>query len=248
MRFIQGEVLENRPLSRDFFLLKVGGKFPEAVPGQFAMLFPSPSLEPFLGRPFGIAMQEEDSLLFLIKVVGRGTFLLSRKKEGESLAVIAPLGKGFSYHMGRTLLVGGGSGVAPLIFLASRLSGYTLLYGARTKEEVFLEAFPHLKGRAEEVVVVTEDGSAGRRGLLTQHIPAGDFSMAYVSGPWAMMREFSRLYKGEAQFSLETRMACGFGVCYGCAVRIKRGGEEKMVRACVEGPVFKGEEIIWIQG
>ncbi len=247
MKFVQGEVLENLSLSRDFFLLRIGGEFPEAVPGQFAMLSVSSSLEPFLARPFGIAMQEKDSLLFLIKIVGRGTLLLSQKRKGETLAVIAPLGKGFSHPPGRALLVGGGSGIVPLIFLASRISGYTLVYGARSKGEVFLEAFPHLEDRANEVVVVTEDGSAGKRGLVTQHIPYGDFSMAYVSGPWAMMREFSKIYKGKAEFSLETRMACGFGVCYGCAVRIKRDGQEKMVRACVEGPVFKGEEIVWTQ-
>ncbi len=248
MKVVPGEVLENRRLSQDFFLLKIGGDFPPAEPGQFAMVSVSSSLEPFLGRPFGIAMQERDALIFLVKIVGRGTAMLSRRRRGEKISLVTPLGKGFSPIQGRALLAGGGSGIVPLVFLASRLSGYTLVYGARTRREVFLDAFPHLQERAREVVVVTEDGSLGKKGLLTRHIPPGEFHMAYVSGPWAMMREFHRVYPGKAEFSLETRMACGFGACFGCAVKVMREGRERMVRACVEGPVFKGEEIIWTQG
>jgi len=212
------------------------------------MISPSPSFDPFLRRPFGILHQEGNSLFFLIKVVGRGTRLLSEKKPGDKLSLIIPLGNGFTLKEGKVLLAGGGTGIVPLVYLASRLEDFTLLYGAKTRDEIFLNEFPWLRKRAREVIITTEDGSAGRKGLLTRHIPQEDFSCAYVSGPWPMMMEFARLYRGEAEFSLETIMGCGFGVCYGCAVRVRRGGQEKIVRACLEGPVFKKEEVIWTQG
>ncbi len=247
MKKVLGEVKENRSLGRDFFLLRIEGEFPPSKPGQFAMLSPSPTFEPFLKRPFGILFQEGESLFFLIKKVGRGTHLLSLKRKGEKISLITPLGNGFTPYPGRVLLAGGGTGVVPLLYLARRMQGYTFLYGARSGEEVFLREFPWVEERAEEVIITTEDGSLGRKGVLTQHIPHGDFSMAYVSGPWTMMRRFAEAYPAEAEFSLETIMGCGFGICYGCAVRVRRGEGEKIVRACLEGPVFKKEEIVWTQ-
>ncbi len=247
MKQVEGEIRGKVFLKGNLLFLEVEGDFPPSKPGQFAMISPSPSFDPFLRRPFGILFQDGNSLFFLIKIIGRGTRLISEKRIGEKISVITPLGNGFTLKEGKVLLAGGGTGIVPLIYLASKLKGFTLLYGAKTRDEILIDQFLWLKAMPREIIITTEDGSAGKKGLLTQHIPQEDFSYAYVSGPWPMMREFARLYKGEAEFSLETIMGCGFGVCYGCAVRVRRKGREKIVRACMEGPVFRKEEVIWTQ-
>ena len=246
MKEIKGIVEKNIEIAPQYYLLEIKGDFPPSVPGQFAMLSPSSSFDPFLRRPFGIADQGEGWAKFIYKVVGRGTTILSTLKPGDNVSLISPLGKGFDPIKENSLLIAGGTGIAPILYLAKKLSKFVLLYGAKTEKEILkklVEEFVIGKG---EVIFVTEDGSLGKKGLLTQHIPSGEFEMAYVAGPYQMMKKFSRLYKGKALFSMETRMGCGFGVCYSCVVKVRKNGKEKYVRSCVEGPVFKGEEIIWI--
>ncbi len=246
MKEVWGKVEENREIAPGYFALKLEGDFPPSKPGQFAMLSPASALDPFLRRPFGIAGQGPGWIRFIYKVVGRGTALLSRLKPGESISLISPLGKGFSQVEGTSLLVAGGTGIAPILYLASVLERFVLLYGAKNSEELLVEEVKRTIGEKHRIVYVTEDGSFGERGLLTEHIPEGNFSIAFVAGPYPMMKEFAGNYRGRAQFSFEARMGCGFGACYSCVVKVKKGGEEKYVRSCVEGPVFDGEEVVWI--
>ncbi len=246
MKERQGSVEENREIASGYFSLIVSGDFPTSSPGQFAMVSVSDTFEPFLRRPFGIADQGNNWIRFIYKVQGRGTELLSRLKKGEVLSLITPLGKGFFMEKGRVLLVAGGTGIAPLLYLAQNFEEFVLLYGAKTKSALLREEVEKIIGKAHSLIYTTEDGSYGLKGLLTSHIPEEKFSMAYVAGPYKMMKEFSRIYSGEAQFSFEERMGCGFGVCYSCVVRVKREGKEEYVRSCKEGPVFFGKEVVWI--
>jgi len=176
--------------------------------------------------------------------MGRGTQLLSQLGEGDELDVLGPLGNPFPYEIYKNpLLVAGGIGIAPLYFLAKTLDHPTLIFGAKSKDELY--ALDELREFAV-VLPFTEDGSAGERGLATskllQLIPGYD--AIFACGPGAMLMEVARIGKevGLPSFiSLEERMACGFGACLGCAVRTREG--YKMV--CKDGPVMPGEEVIF---
>jgi len=246
MKERKGGVEENREISSGYFSLLVSGDFPPSSPGQFAMVSVSNTFEPFLRRPFAIAGQGNDWIRFIYRVQGRGTEILSRLKKGEVLSLITPLGRGFSIEKGKVLLVAGGIGIAPLLHLAQNLEEFVLLYGAKSKRVLLTEEVEKITGKGHSLIYTTEDGSYGSKGFLTSYIPEEEFSMAYVAGPYRMMKEFSMFYDGEAQFSFEERMGCGFGVCYSCVVRVKREGKEEYVRSCKEGPVFFGKEVVWI--
>jgi len=227
----------------------------EIVPGQFVQVRVSAGTDPFLRRTFSVSGASPDSgtIELLVDIVGKGTELLCSMKRGGILDVIGPLGTGFDtapangFH---AVLVGGGSGAAPLIFLADRLSRSTgtrvdFLYGART--ESLLCAVP---GLPEGVVshAATDDGSSGYHGfvsaLLEMFLADSKPSMVYTCGPLPMMKTVAEicLRTGvRCQVSLEERMACGFGVCLGCAVMNREG---KMIRSCVEGPVFYSDEVV----
>ena len=244
MKDIEARVVENRCLGGNHYLIRLRGEFPASQPGQFLMVQVSPSFDPFLRRPFAIMDQERDELLVYYTVVGRGTWLLSEKKPGEPLEVITPLGRPFKIEREGAALFAGGRGAAPLHYLARFLKEPVIYYAGRSAGELALADF--LKKRAGQLVLITEDGSVGKKGLLTDHIPEQPYRAAYVVGPEAMMRAFARRYRGKnVQYSFEERMGCGFGVCFGCAVRVKRDGKEIYVRACREGPVFSGEELVW---
>ncbi len=244
MKDLEAKVVENRCLGGSHHLIRLRGQFPASRPGQFLMLQVSFSLDPFLRRPFAIMDQQEDELLIYYTVVGRGTWLLSQKKPGDVVRVITPLGKPFEVVTEGAALFAGGRGAAPLHYLARFLKEPVVYYAGRTAGDLVLADF--FKKLAAQVVLITEDGSAGKKGLLTEHLPEQPYRAAYVVGPEAMMRAFAKKYRGKnVQYSFEERMGCGFGVCYGCAVRIRRGGREFYVRACREGPVFSGEELVW---
>lgn len=245
MKEIWGRIEENKEIVPGYFSIKLSGEFPPSNPGQFAMVLPAPSMEPFLRRPLGIAGQGPGWIRFIYKVVGRGTSLLSHLRPGQRLSVISPLGNGFSVEKGRVLLVAGGTGIAPIVYLAGFLKDFVLLYGAKTSRDLLIEEVDKIT-EGNDVVYVTEDGSHGKKGVLTDYLPERGFSMAYVAGPYPMMRRFSEMYQGRAQYSFEAMMGCGFGVCYSCVVKVRRDGMEKYVRTCVEGPVFNGEEVVWI--
>ena len=227
----------------------------EILPGQFVQVRVSAGTDPFLRRTFSVsgASPDSGSIELLVDTVGRGTELLCSMKRGGIIDIIGPLGTGFDIVQANgfhAVLVGGGSGAAPLIFLADRLSRtkgnrIDFLYGART--ESLLRA---VTGLPKNVVfhAATDDGSSGYHGFVTplletffaDSIP----SMVYTCGPLPMMKAVAEIcLRGSVrcQVSLEERMACGFGVCLGCTVMNKEG---KMIRSCVEGPVFYSDEVV----
>lgn len=258
MKDITATVRHNTPIARNTYMmrLELSGGFCEARAGQFIMLRVSDSTDPFLRRPFSIAgIQEDGSLLLLYRVVGKGTAIMSQWREGTRTEVLGPLGNGFALSPGKgySILVAGGIGIAPLVFLSRQVKSFktSLLLGARTKDE--LVPVNGLVPEGLEISTATEDGSMGRRGLVTgllQNV-LGDVkveqTMVYACGPWPMLREVSRICSARGipcQVSLETAMACGVGACLGCVVRGKGNGN-KYYRVCKDGPVFNAEKIDW---
>jgi dihydroorotate dehydrogenase electron transfer subunit len=198
-----------------------------------------------LRRPFSLHQLDGKKMALLFNVVGRGTHWLSQRQAGEKLDLLGPLGNGYKIYPDakNLLLVAGGIGIAPLRFLADeavkRGLSVTLLYG--TADNKRLSIPPHLK-----LVSATEDGSVGHRGMITDILP--DFiswaDQVFACGPLPMYKTMARmpqLRDKPIQVSLEVRMGCGLGVCYGCTVKTKNG----LNQVCKDGPVFELNDILW---
>ena len=210
-----------------------------AVPGQFAqILVPGHTLR----RPISICSIGRETLRFVFQVRGEGTEKLSRYRPGDDIDILAPLGKGFPIDPNkRTLLVGGGIGVPPLLGVAEALGGNAVaVLGFRSRGLVILEE--DFKNTGAKVLIATDDGSYGYHGLVTDLAAGEDFQVLMACGPGPMLRGAGAL-AGErgvpGYLSLEERMACGVGACLGCAVALTDGeGREYFGHVCKDGPVF----------
>lgn len=230
--------------------LEVGADWPTALPGQFVMLSPgalpaAPRLDPLLPRPMAIFRREGAALDVLYKVTGRGTALLAAARPGERVRMVGPLGRAFPEPApgARVALVGGGTGIASLFDLAARarMGGPVLaLLGARRADD--LMALGAFRALGVELQLATEDGSAGRKGLVTDLLDEAltdGVDAVYACGPTPMMQRAAALAADAGRpcfLSLENRMACGFGVCLGCAVPRREAG---YALVCRDGPVFE---------
>ncbi|MEE9280385.1 MAG: dihydroorotate dehydrogenase electron transfer subunit [Myxococcota bacterium] len=220
--------------------------WPGHRPGQFAMLQLDPEghhRDPLLPRPMAIYRGSGEELEFRFKVVGRGTALLAELGSGAALGVVGPLGNGFDPPRGRPVLVGGGTGVASLYELARTAPPESLVaLGGRTESEIL--GLDDFRALPLELRVATEDGSAGRRGLVTELLALEASDEVLACGPLGMMRrahELARAVGARCQVSLETGMACGFGICLGCVVRTRQGYRY----VCTHGPVFDADALDW---
>jgi len=225
---------------------------PEMCPGQFAQIRIDESKDTFLRRPISIHQvdYERQEVAFLIQKVGNGTASLWEKRPGSMLNAILPLGKGFTMPTSSTqriLLVGGGVGVAPLLFLGTEIHKMgarpTFLLGARSKSDLLrIDAY-----RAYgDVYVTTEDGSEGEKGFVTQHsiLQNEKFDRIAVCGPKPMMMAMAAYAKSVSipcEISLENMMACGLGACLCCVENTVDGN----VCVCKEGPVFSIDKLKW---
>ncbi len=254
-------VKSNQPMGPEIFLLTLEAPAiaAQARPGQFVMLRVSPGPEPLLARPFSVHGVEGDRVLILYQVVGKGTALLQEAAPGQELVMWGPLGRGFELDGKRPALVGGGIGIAPLVFAAERLSekvdGVRLFYGlpGAAGLDPLMELFEQ---RLDPVKVAlsfsTEDGSLGFEGLVTHllqdslSLPAFERPNAILAcGPMPMLKAVAEIcaeHGVPCQVSLEAPMACGVGACLGCAVPAAGGG---YARACMEGPVMDAALIDW---
>jgi len=233
-----------------------------AVPGQFCMLKVADKGEILLRRPLSVHRIENGKLEFLYELIGKGTRELSRRRPGEGLDLLGPLGNGFDYSSDeyaakKPILVAGGMGAAPLVFLAEKLrerknkgskSKTLVLIGAKTKSHILCEK--EFKNYGCDVKIATDNGSAGSRGRVTALLEGilseeeTGQAVIYGCGPNPMLKELSRISNEigvPAQLSLEAHMACGIGACLGCAVRTKEGYQ----RVCKEGPVFDARKMIF---
>ena len=235
-------IQENTPLARDVWRMRLTGDVSGvARPGQFVNLRLAGR---FLRRPISVADREGDRITLIYKTVGAGTRQLSRMAPGEELDCLTGLGNGYDQSRAgdRPLLLGGGAGVPPLYWLAKELRAagkpVAAVLGFNSREDVFgEEAFRDL---GCEVTVTTADGSYGRKGFVTDALPA-EYSYFYACGPEPMLRAVDRASATEGEFSLEERMGCGFGACMGCSCRTREGTK----RICREGPVLRKGEILW---
>ena len=199
----------------------------------------------FLRRPFSVCGVEGDELTLAVKLAGRGTQALHELPAGAQLEVLTGLGRGFDLARsgGAPLLLGGGSGVAPMLYLARELSKLgtrpAAALGFGTAAECCFER--EFRELCSDLRVFTQDGSRGERGLVTQALERGGYSFVYACGPLPMLRAVDEGSAAPGQFSLEARMGCGFGACMGCTVETKNGPR----RVCRDGPVFGLGEVRW---
>jgi dihydroorotate dehydrogenase electron transfer subunit len=227
----------------------------EAQPGQFVHLRCGKGVDPLLRRPLSIndVQREKGYLTFWYQVVGKGTKLLSQVQAGECLDVIGPLGHGFQTDLSgnKVGLIGGGMGIAPLIFLGQELAERNKVqgfWGGRSKE--LLPRFS--ANRTFPYELITEDGSSGKQGLVTEllaeYLSREQFDFLFACGPRPMLAEVSRLahqWEIPLQVSLETVMACGVGACLGCTFKGAGAAKGKQFKVCQDGPVFWAEEVSW---
>lgn len=249
-------IRSNTRLNDRNYLLKVtpagNEPLPQMYPGQFVQIRVDNSPQVFLRRPISINFvdDEQNEIWFLIQSVGEGTAKISALSPGETMNLLIPLGSSFSLpdEKGNFLLIGGGVGTAPLLFLGKKMreKGFEpdfLLGGRSDKDILQRDDFERLG----TLYCTTEDGSQGEKGFVTQHsiLQNKKYDFIYTCGPKPMMVAVARYaqQKGiSCEASLENLMACGFGACLCCIEKTIRGN----VCACTEGPVFNTKELTWL--
>jgi len=259
------EITHNNAVAPGCFRIGLKWKTPWISPGQFVMLRVTDSLDPLLRRPFGIydiinaagkAGLIGTGIELLYKVVGRGTRILSLKKPGECVDVLGPLGNGWPLPLlsgknKKVIMTGGGMGIAPLYLLSKKIKTGVLLFGAKHGSEAGLtKAF-----KGHKIRIAAEDGSAGKKGMVTALLKdeLGPDSVVCACGPVGMLKAVAAIAKDadvDCYVSLESSMACGIGVCLGCAVKsgapaITTAANKGYKMVCSDGPVFLSRDIDW---
>jgi dihydroorotate dehydrogenase electron transfer subunit len=265
---VTAEVIANRQLSREYNVLalrapSIGGT---AAPGQFVMIRAGARWDPLLRRPFSVFEVLRDAagtavgVSIFNKRIGVSTEMIYSAHEGQRVGCLGPLGRPFLLVDKPTeaWMVAGGVGLAPFATLAAALHArevkQTLFYGARRAEELFYLDF--FRGLGVELVLTTEDGTAGERGRvvaplerrLAECAPASPL-MVYACGPEGMLRATASAtarHGRRCQVSVERVMGCGMGGCYSCVIPL-RGDDGRFhnVRSCLAGPVLAADQILW---
>lgn len=239
----KAQVLANIKLSADTYKLVLNNSAiaKSAMPGQFVSILCEDLV---LRRPFSIANAYDEIFEIIYKIKGKGTKFLANLKKGDFADVIGTFGNGFSIEDKNSLLVGCGVGIAPVMFLANRLKKYTLIGCFQTALE-FLRF-------AQNDIIITEDGSAGLKGRLDNHLESIINQVKpekiCTCGPNPAMAYISRTaqnYNIPVEAALEREFACGTGVCMGCVIQINQNGKTVNKRICKDGPVFNGSEVVW---
>jgi dihydroorotate dehydrogenase electron transfer subunit len=235
------------------FELEEGDIASQARPGQFVMVRPSFRVfDPLLPRPFAVLSANHDRFSLLFEVVGKGTELLSYLEVGDVVEVLGPLGRGFSLDAPFGILLAGGRGLVPLVFLAREFEKrgipFSFFLGVRKRKDLallrLLEDLPRVLWSCEEAVsggfcgtVLDLVGKCLERALWRG-------ARIYACGPEGMLRELATVFPGkeeDIEVALEARMGCGFGVCLGCAIPRRGGG---YWHVCSDGPVFRLSEVV----
>jgi len=238
-------VSSNEPVAKDCYRLELRCTQQSY---RFSGEFVSLAIENcFLRRPLSVADSHENCITLIYKVVGEGTKILSGYAKGRTIDVLTDLGKGFDPDAckAKALLVGGGLGAAPLYMLAKQLRNQgkkvNAILGFGSECDIVLEK--EFTQHCDSVTIVTMDGSKGIKGTpcdaIKQLKPSYDFY--YSCGPMVMMKALASLATGKGEASLEERMGCAAGFCYGCSINTAKGPK----RVCKDGPVFKTEDLLW---
>lgn len=249
------KVTENSHLHNNYCLLKLttNETLPDMLPGQFVQVLADNSPTTFLRRPISINFinKTTNELWLLIQKVGDGTRAIANYKPGDYINILLPLGNSFTLPAGdkeqNLLLIGGGVGTAPMLFLGAALKekGFTptFLLGARSQKDLMqLDDFQ----KFGNVYTTTEDGSHGEKGYVTNHSVLSDipFDRIYTCGPKPMMVAVAKYASAQnitCEVSLENTMACGIGACLCCVEKTTNGH----VCVCTEGPVFNIDKLTW---
>jgi len=245
------EVVDKEQLADGIFSISVycADMAKSACPGQFLHI--KCGDEHLLRRPISICSVNGNVLDLVLEIKGGGTQWLSRVLPGDFLDVIGPVGNGFSIPEGRFIVVGGGIGVPPMLYVAQLSAGRaTALLGFRSINNILLK--DEFDNVCERVIVTTDDGSFGVHGYLTvplkELLVNGDYDAVLACGPTAMLSavaQLCQLHQMPCQVSLEERMGCGVGACLVCACATMKDSNQEMSRICVDGPVFNASEVIW---
>lgn len=242
------KIAANQKVATDTYVLQLTGDTKAiTTPGQFVNV-EVPGF--YLRRPLSVCAWEEGSLTLLYKVFGEGTEEMTRLAVGQELNVLSGLGRGFTVPEGVTgpLIVGGGVGIAPMYALVEHLleAGITpqVVLGFGSWDEVALA--PQIEALGAPVTITTADGSQGHKGFVTAGMEAlkadgKTWDYVYACGPTPMLKAVYAEAGSPGQYSMEERMACGFGACAGCVIDTSDG----VVRVCKEGPVFESEVLPW---
>jgi len=191
-------------------------------------------------------------ITFVFEVKGEGTKWLSEKTPGQKLNILGPLGNGYTIPDGKLLIVGGGLGTPPMLFVSKRTKQKaTAILGFRDKSRVILT--DEFKAVCDEVYITTDDGSAGIHGAVTKPLEellkTGGYCAVLSCGQLLMQKAVAKMckkYNVKSYVSLEERMGCGVGACLVCACETKSpDGTVIMSRACIDGPVFDANDVIW---
>ena len=223
-----------------------------AVPGQFVHIRAKGFT---LRRPISICGidKEKGTLRIVFEIRGQGTEEIAKLNKGDLIDMLVPLGHGFTVKPDaeKVILIGGGIGTPPMLPLAKIYGEKAVaISGFRNSSAAILQ--DDFKAAGAEVILCTDDGSAGIHGFVTQPLKElaekGGISAVYACGPMPMLKGVAAICKENGIFceiSLEERMACGIGACLGCACRTKRNDEEYFAHVCKDGPVFNAEEVLW---
>ncbi len=256
MKQLDFTVRSNEKLNEQNHLIKITptdhGPLPEMYPGQFVQVLVDTSPRIFLRRPVSINFvdNENNEIWLLIQTVGEGTRKICETPAGKTMNLIFPLGSSFTLpgESGNFLLVGGGVGTAPMLFLGKKLceKGFScdFLLGGRSQSDILQRSDFEQFGT---LYCTTEDGSFGEKGFVTRHsvLQKKKYDFIYSCGPRPMMVAVARYAHNNGigcEVSLENLMACGFGACLCCIEKTIRGN----VCACTEGPVFNINELTWL--
>ncbi len=267
---ISCRIIENRRIGRSsYFFTSISSReiSTDAKAGHFVMLGLKDGQETFLRRPYSICgtsgtfiKRERNCFQLLYKVVGKGTLALSKIKNGEEISILGPLGTPFDIETAdrksnmEHLIVAGGIGSAPFPLLVHSLNSKTIkpkmFYGGRTSIDLPLKSW--FRKHCSRLFISTEDGSDGEKGLITDLLamyrtPESKDVIVYACGPIGMLRKVAEISEERgytAYGSFEERMACGFGVCLGCAIPVHaENGNRSYNHVCADGPVFDMKKI-----
>jgi dihydroorotate dehydrogenase electron transfer subunit len=267
--FFSGKIIDNLLISDKHYVMKISTPFIQPfVPGQFVMIRGWQGTDPLLPRPFAIYSWEssggKDVLQIVYKIVGRGTVILSGLHRGDEIQINGPLGNGFVQPAGveKFILAGGGIGFSSVFPVALYLreigKKMKIILGAKGDRDIPPASSVGAKSLEGDVTYTTEDGTMGLRGLVTEVLEKEIDSIEeddrekwaiFACGPTEMLSKVQILSADkniQAFLSLENFMACGFGVCLGCVVKVSAPGGYQHVRVCKEGPVFSSKEVMFV--
>lgn len=241
-----GTIKEHREINKNVYLIKIfASTLDEILPGEYISILCEGLT---LRRPFSVADFENNTVTILMKKRGEGTRYLSELKIGDKVEFSAPLGNTFKIENKKTLLVGAGIGVAPLIYLNKKLTeaGAQTCFAAGflTKDDIINAFTPDF--------VSTDDGSSGNKGSICDYLEKiiAEFKPEKIvsCAPHPVLKivsEVAQKYNLECEVCMEKVMACGIGVCRGCVIKVKQLDTVVNKTVCKDGPVFAGKEVVW---